>query len=252
MSGHSKWSTIKRKKGKADAARGKAFTKLIREITVAARSGGADPESNSALRSAIAAAKAANMPASNIDRAIKKGVGGGDGADLEEVMYEAYAPGGVAVLIKALTDNRNRTTSEIRHIFTKHGGSLAEVGAVAYLFEQKGVITVDRSTVSEEKLIEVALEAGAEDVSELTKDAFEVVCSPKEFQAVNSALESAGIPVLSAEITQVPQTNIPLQEDQSRKILRLMEAIDDHDDVQKVYSNFDIPEELLQRIASEG
>ncbi len=252
MSGHSKWSTIKRKKGKADAARGKVFTKLIREITVAARSGGADPESNSALRNAIAAAKAANMPASNIDRAIKKGVGGGDGAYLEEVMYEAYAPGGVAVLIKALTDNRNRTTSEIRHIFTKHGGSLAEVGAVAYLFEQKGVITVDRSAVSEEKLIEVALEAGAEDVSELTKDAFEVVCSPKEFQAVNSALESAGIPVLSAEITQVPQTNIPLQEDQSRKILRLMEAIDDHDDVQKVYSNFDIPEELLQRIASEG
>ncbi len=252
MSGHSKWSTIKRKKGKADAARGKVFTKLIREITVAARSGGADPESNSALRNAIAAAKAANMPASNIDRAIKKGVGGGDGAYLEEVMYEAYAPGGVAVLVKALTDNRNRTTSEIRHIFTKHGGSLAEVGAVAYLFEQKGVITVDRSAVSEEKLIEVALEAGAEDVSELTKDAFEVVCSPKEFQAVNSALESAGIPVLSAEITQVPQTNIPLQEDQSRKILRLMEAIDDHDDVQKVYSNFDIPEELLQRIASEG
>jgi YebC/PmpR family DNA-binding regulatory protein len=252
MSGHSKWSTIKRKKGKADAARGKVCTKLIREITVAARSGGADPESNSALRNAIAAAKAANMPASNIDRAIKKGVGGGDGAYLEEVMYEAYAPGGVAVLIKALTDNRNRTTSEIRHIFTKHGSSLAEVGAVAYLFEQKGVITVDRSAVSEEKLIEVALEAGAEDVSELTKDAFEVVCSPKEFQAVNSALESAGIPVLSAEITQVPQTNIPLQEDQSRKILRLMEAIDDHDDVQKVYSNFDIPEELLQRIASEG
>lgn len=252
MSGHSKWSTIKRKKGKADAARGKVFTKLIREITVAARSGGADPESNSALRNAIAAAKAANMPASNIDRAIKKGVGGGDGAYLEEVMYEAYAPGGVAVLVKALTDNRNRTTSEIRHIFTKHGGSLAEVGAVAYLFEQKGVITVDRSAVSEEKLIEVALEAGAEDVSELTKDAFEVVCSPKEFQAVNSALEKAEIPVLSAEITRVPQTNIPLQEDQSRKILKLMEAIDDHDDVQKVYSNFDIPEELLQRIASEG
>ncbi len=252
MSGHSKWSTIKRKKGKADAARGKVFTKLIREITVAARFGGADPESNSTLRNAVAAAKAANMPAANIDRAIKKGAGGQDGADIEEIMYEAYAPGGVAVLIKALTDNRNRTTSEIRHIFTKHSGSLAEVGAVAYLFDQKGLITVDKNAVSEDRLIEVALEAGAEDVSELTDDAFEVTSSPKGFQGVVDAIEKAGIPVMSAEVTQVAQTNIPLDEDKSRKILKLMDALEDHDDVQKVYANFDIPEELLQKLTSES
>jgi YebC/PmpR family DNA-binding regulatory protein len=251
MSGHSKWSTIKRKKGKADAARGKTFTKLIREITVAARFGGADPETNSALRTAVAAAKAANMPASNIERAIKKGAGGLEGGNLEEVVYEAYAPGGVAVLVKTLTDNRNRTTSEIRHIFSKHGGSLAEVGAVAYMFEQKGVIAVDRSAVSEEKLIEVALEAGAEDVSDLTEDTFEVTTSPKGFQAVSSALESAGIAVASAEVTQVPQNTIPLGEAESRKVLKLMEAIEDHDDVQKVYANFDIAEDILERIASE-
>lgn len=251
MSGHSKWSTIKRKKGKADAARGKVFTKLIREITVAARFGGSDPDTNSALRNAVAAAKAANMPASNIERAIKKGAGGLEGANLEEVMYEAYAPGGVAVLVKTLTDNRNRTTSEIRHIFTKHGGSLAEVGAVAYLFEQKGLFTVDRNAVSEEKLIEVALEAGAEDVNDLTEDAFEVISSPKDFQAVSEALEKAEIPVMSAEVTQLPQTTIPLGEAESRKILKLMDAIEDHDDVQKVYANFDIPEELLQQMGSE-
>lgn len=251
MSGHSKWSTIKRKKGKADAARGKVFTKLIREITVAARTGGADPEGNSALRTAIATAKAANMPASNIDRAIKKGAGGEDGANLDEVMYEAYAPGGVAVLIKTLTDNRNRTTSEIRHIFTKYGGSLAEVGAVAYLFEQKGLITVDKKAVEEDKLYEVALEAGAEDVSEQTEDAYEVLSTPRDFQAVNDALAKAEIPVLSAEVTQLPSTLVPLAEDQSRKILKLMDMLEDHDDVQKVYANFDIAEDLLQKISAE-
>lgn len=251
MSGHSKWSTIKRKKGRADAARGKVFTKLIREITVAARFGGPDPEANSTLRTAVATAKAANMPAANIERAIKKGAGGQDGVTLEEVRYEAYAPGGVAVLIKTLTDNRNRTTSEIRHIFSKHGGSLAEVGAVAYLFEQKGLITVDKSAVPEDKLFEVALEAGAEDVNDLTEDAYEVISTPKDFQAVNDALEKAEIPVLSAEVTQLPATTIPLGEAESRKILRLMDTIEDHDDVQKVYANFDISEELLQQISSE-
>jgi YebC/PmpR family DNA-binding regulatory protein len=251
MSGHSKWSTIKRKKGKADAARGKVFTKLIREITMAARTGGADPEGNAALRTAIATAKAANMPASNIDRAIKKGAGGEDGANLEEVMYEAYAPGGVAVLMKTLTDNRNRTTSEIRHIFTKYGGSLAEVGAVNYLFEQKGCITVDKSAVDEDKLFEVALEAGAEDVAELTEDSFEVLSTPRDFQAVNDALAAAEIPVTSAEVTQLPATTIPLDEDMARKILKMMDLLEDHDDVQKVYANFDISEDILQKLSSE-
>ena len=251
MSGHSKWSTIKRKKGKADAARGKVFTKLIREITVAARTGGADPETNAALRNAVAAAKAANMPASNIDRAIKKGAGGLEGANLEEVMYEAYAPGGVAVMVQTLTDNRNRTTSEIRHIFTKHGGSLAELGAVAWMFEQKGVIAVDKSSCSEDELFNAALEAGAEDVGDLTEDAFEIVTTPSDFQKVSEALTDLKIPVMSAEVTQVPQNTVPLDEKQARTILKLMEAIEDHDDVQKVYANFDIPEELLQKIAGE-
>jgi len=251
MSGHSKWSTIKRKKGKADAARGKVFTKLIREITVAARTGGADPETNAALRNAVAAAKAANMPASNIDRAIKKGAGGLEGANLEEVMYEAYAPGGVAVMVQTLTDNRNRTTSEIRHIFTKHGGNLAELGAVAWMFEQKGVIAVDKSACSEDELFNAALEAGAEDVGGLTEDAFEIVTTPSDFQKVSEALADLKIPVMSAEVTQVPQNTVPLDEKQARTILKLMEAIEDHDDVQKVYANFDITEELLQRIAGE-
>jgi YebC/PmpR family DNA-binding regulatory protein len=251
MSGHSKWATIKRKKGKTDAARGKAFTKLIREITVAARTGGADPESNSALRNAVAAAKAANMPASNIDRAIKKGAGGLEDANLEEVIYEAYAPGGVAVMVQTLTDNRNRTTSELRHIFTRHGGSIADLGAVAWMFEQKGVISVDKSACSEDDLFNVALEAGAEDVSELTEDAFEIITAPSDFQKVSEALAKANIPVMSAEVTRVPLNTIPLDEKLSRTILKLMELIEEHDDVQKVYSNFDIPEDLLQKIASE-
>lgn len=252
MSGHSKWSTIKRKKGKADAARGKVFTKLIREMTVAARTGGADPETNSTLRNAVAAAKAANMPASNIERAIKKGAGGQDGANLEEVVYEAYGPGGVAVMVQSLTDNRNRTTSELRHIFTKYGGNLAEVGAVAWMFEQKGLITVDKSACSEEDLFNVALEAGAEDVNDLTEDAFEIITAPADFRDVSEALAGKGIPVLSAEVTRLPKNTVPLDERLSRTILRLMEMIEDHDDVQKVYSNFDIPEELLERIAAEG
>jgi len=251
MSGHSKWSTIKRKKGKTDAARGKVFTKLIREITMAARTGGGDPEANASLRTAIATAKAANMPASNIDRAIKKGAGGQDGVNLEEIMYEGYAPGGVAVLVKTLSDNRNRITSEIRHIFTKYGGSLAEVGAVAYLFEQKGLITVDKNAVAEDKLFELALEAGAEDVSEEAGDAYEIVSTPRGFQAVSDALAKAEIPVLSAEVTQLPATLIPLDEDMARRILKLIDMLEDLDDVQKVYANFDISEDLLEKLSAE-
>lgn len=251
MSGHSKWSTIKRKKGKTDAARGKVFTKLIREITMAARTGGPDPEANAGLRTAIATAKAANMPASNIERAIKKGAGGQDGAVMEEIMYEAYAPGGVAVLVKTLSDNRNRITSEVRHIFTKYGGSLAEVGAVAYLFEQKGLITVDKSAVPEDKLIEVALEAGAEDVNDEAEDAYEIISTPRGFAAVNDALSKAEIPVLSAEVTQLPSTMIPLEEDMARRILKLIDMLEDLDDVQKVYANFDISEELLEKLSAE-
>lgn len=251
MSGHSKWNTIKRKKGKTDAARGKTFTKLIREVTVAARMGGPDPETNSALRNAVAAARAANMPASNIDRAIKKGAGGQEGANLEEVIYEAYAPGGVAVMVQTLTDNRNRTTSELRHVFTKHGGSMADLGAVAWMFEQKGVISVDKSACSEEDLFNTALEAGAEDVGGLTEDAFEIITAPSDFQKVSEALAKADIPIMSAEVTRIPQNTIPLDEKMSRTILKLMELIEEHDDVQKVYSNFDIPEELLEKIAAE-
>jgi len=248
MAGHSKWAQIKRKKAAQDQKRGKIFTKLIREIIVAARMGGGNPENNPRLRAAIAAAKAENMPKENIERAIKKGTGELEGAHFEEVTYEGYGPGGVAVLIHAMTDNRNRTTAEIRHMFSKVGGNLGATGCVSWLFHKKGVITVSKEDVSEERLLEVVMEAGAEDIKE-GKGEYEILTSPESFEAVVEALKEAQIPYQSAEITMYPETTVKLEGKEAEQMLRLMEMLEDHDDVQKVYANFDISEETMERMA---
>jgi YebC/PmpR family DNA-binding regulatory protein len=241
MSGHSKWATIKHKKGAADAKRGKVFTKIIKEITVSARLGGGDPEANPRLRTALLKAKTANMPKDNWDRAIKKGTGDLDGVDYVELTYEAYGPGGVAILIDALTDNKNRTAADVRSILTKGGGNLGESGCVSYLFQRKGIINYDASTYSEEEIFEAALEAGAEDVSK-SDDTIEVITTPEDFESVLSALQEAGFEEEMAEVSKVPDATITLDEDGTRKALRLIEKIDDHDDVQSVATNLDIPE----------
>lgn len=241
MSGHSKWATIKHKKGAADAKRGKVFTKIIKEITVSARIGGGDPEANPRLRTALLKAKAANMPKDNWDRAIKKGTGELEGVDYVELTYEAYGPGGVAILIDTLTDNKNRTAADIRSILTKGGGNLGESGCVAYLFQRKGVINYDASRHSEEAIFEAALEAGAEDVSN-EDDSIEVITSPEDFESVLAALQAAGFEEEMAEVSKVPDTTITLDDEGTRKALRLIERIDDHDDVQSVATNLDIPE----------
>jgi len=246
MSGHSKWSSIKHKKAKTDATRGKVFTKLIREITVAARHGGADPEGNPRLRLAIQSAKSNNMPNDNIQRAIKKGAGETDGAGYEEVTYEGYGVGGVALMIDTLTDNRNRTTAEVRHALTKYGGSLGETGCVAWNFEVRGVIRVSAKRVDEETLMTAALEAGAEDVQQ-DGETFEVTSAPTELHAVSSALGERNIPFESAELERVPNTTVTLDEEGARKILKMMEVLEDLDDVQRVSANFDIPDEILQQ-----
>jgi YebC/PmpR family DNA-binding regulatory protein len=251
MSGHSKWSTIKRKKGKADAARGKAFTKLIKEITVAAREGGGDPDGNPRLRSAIQAARAANMPAANIEKAIKKGTGELPGVSYEQVNYEGYGPGGVAVLVETLTYNKNRSVSEIRHIFSRHGGNLGEVGCVGWMFERRGIIQVEKARSDEDQLMEVALEAGALDMSS-EEDYFEIVTPFEKFDAVKKALSQKSIPVAQAELTMIPQTNIKLVDKQAEQMLKLMEDLEDHDDVQKVYANFDIDVEIMERISAQA
>lgn len=251
MSGHSKWATIKRKKGALDAKRGAVFTKAIKEITIAARSGGGDPDGNPRLRTAILAAKAVNMPADNIKRAIQKGTGELPGVHIEEHSYEGYGPGGVALFIEVTTDNKNRTTSEIRHLLTKHGGRMGEAGSVAHLFDRKGLITVEKSKVEEERLMEVALEAGADDISSEEPDVFEVYTPPAQFYAVQRALEAAQIPFVSAELSRIPQNQIQVTtEKEAEQILKIMELIEDHDDVQKVWSNFDIPQELLEKLSS--
>jgi YebC/PmpR family DNA-binding regulatory protein len=248
MSGHSKWSTIKRKKGKADLERGKIFSKIIKEITIASRDGGGDPAANSRLRTAVANAKSQNMPAANIERAIKKGTGELPGTTYEEHSYEGYGPGGAALLILVLTDNKNRTTSEVRHLLTKHGGNLGEAGCVAWMFETKGQITVAREAVSEDKLFEVALEAGAEDVDTSAEDAYEVYSSISDFEAVQKSLETAGIQTLNAELARIPSASVSLDEKSGMQFLKLLEQLEDHDDVQKVYSNFDIPDELMEKL----
>ncbi len=241
MSGHSKWSTIKRKKAKVDAERGKVFTKLIKEITIAARHGGSDEDSNPRLRSAVLAAKAANMPAANIERAVKKGTGELPGVVYEEKIYEGYGPGGVAVIVDALTDNTNRTTSEIRHAFSKHNGNLGETGCVNWMFEKNGLITVKCSDADEETLMEIVLETGADDMS-VEDDVFEIVTSPEVYHDVLLALDNANISVNSSELTMLPQNTVKIEGGTAEQVLRLMDMLEDNDDVQNVYANFDFDE----------
>jgi len=246
MSGHSKWSTIKHKKGAADAKRGKVFTRILKEMTVAARMGGGDVNGNPRLRAAIAEAKANNMPKDNIERAIKRGTGELEGVTYEELTYEGYGPGGAALIVEVMTDNTNRTTPEIRHIFEKNGGNLGTPGSVRFQFERKGYFAVEKSAVSEDKLMEVALEAGADDLQTEDPDAFEVYTSPENFEQVRQALEKNNIATTEAKLGQIPQNYIKLDENKSKSMMRLMEMLDDHDDVQNVWSNFDIPEEMME------
>jgi YebC/PmpR family DNA-binding regulatory protein len=242
MSGHSKWSTIKHKKGAADAKRGRVFTKLIREMTMAAKQGGGAPESNPRLRKAIDDAKAVNMPADNIKRAIQRGTGELPGVSYEEVTFEGYGPGGTAVLIEALTDNKNRTLPEIRTIFSKHGGNLGESGSVRFLFQKMGYIAIEKDKVSEDTVMEAAIEAGADDV-ETTDQYHEIKTSTDGFPAVKSHLESKGLPLAVAEISMIPSTEVALDTRKADQMVKLMEALEDHDDVQKVSANFDISDE---------
>jgi DNA-binding regulatory protein, YebC/PmpR family len=241
MSGHSKWHSIKHKKGALDAKRGKLFTKFIKEITVAARYGGGDPDGNARLRKAILDAKAGNMPNDTIDRAIRRGTGEEEGVNYDEITYEGYGPGGVALLIESMTDNRNRTVAEIRHIFSKNGGNLGESGSVGWIFEKKGYIVVDKATKSEEELFEIAIEAGADDLRD-DEDNFEIITAPDAFEAVLNAVKTAGIEPQVAEVEMMPQNYIKLEGADARQMLKLMEALEDHDDVQKVSANFDISE----------
>ena len=251
MSGHSKWSTIKRKKGAADAKRGKIFTRLMREITVAAKTGGGDIDGNPRLRTAVAAAKAENMPKENMERAIKKGTGELDGVSYEEIVYEGYGPGGVGYLIECLTDNKNRAAAEVRHIFSKRGGSLAKSGAVSYQFEAKGLFAFEKEGLEEEQLMEIALEAGADDVKE-EEDVFEVTCDLIDFSTVSEAFETAGLTPVSAEVTKIATNTIAVNDvSEATKVLGLMEALDEADDVQNVYSNFDIPDEILAQMEED-
>jgi YebC/PmpR family DNA-binding regulatory protein len=247
MSGHSKWASIKHKKGAIDAKRGKIFTKLIKELTVAARIGGGDASGNPRLRSAILAAKAENMPKDNIDRAIKKGTGELEGVNYEEVSYEAYGPGGVAVLISCLTDNKNRTVADLKHIFDRHGGNLGEPGSVAWVFVKKGLIVFDQDKAEEEKLMEIALDGGAEDVRQ-SGSQFEVVMEPSDFEKVKKAFDVAKIPYTLSEITMIPQNTIRLEGKKAEQMLNLMEALEDNDDINHVYANFDIPDEVIEAV----
>jgi YebC/PmpR family DNA-binding regulatory protein len=250
MSGHSKWSTIKRKKGKADAQRGRLFTKIIREITVAAKEGGGDPAANPRLRTAIESAKAANMPTSNIEKAIKRGTGELPGVNYEEYAYEGYGPQGVAIMVETLTDNKNRTTSEIRHILSKHGGHLGEVGCVSWMFHQQGSIIVDKGTAGEDEVMTAALEAGAEDVRD-EKDYFEVVTAAADLDRVKRAFDAKGLAYSSSQLTRNPQTYVKVEGKHATQILRIMDALEDQDDVQKVYANFDVPDEVMEELSKE-
>jgi YebC/PmpR family DNA-binding regulatory protein len=249
VSGHSKWSTIKRKKGANDAKRGKIFTKLIKEITIAAKSGGGDPEGNPRLRSAITAAKGENMPKENIDRAIKKGTGDLDGVAFEEILYEGYGPGGVAVLVETMTDNKNRTVADIRHYFAKSGGNLGESGCVAWMFDKKGTLAVGKEGINEEELMDLALEAGAEDVVE-EEDSFQIITAPEAFNDVVEQLEKKTLAFSEATLSMIPRNTIEVTEEKTaRSLLRLLENLEDHDDVQKVHANFDIDDELMDQIS---
>jgi len=251
VSGHSKWSTIKHKKGAADAKRGKLFSKLSRAIMVAAKEGGADPATNLALQNAVEKARSYSMPKDNIERAIARGAGtDADAASFETVIYEGYGPEGVAVLVEALTDNRNRTASDVRHTFAKHGGNLGTTGAVAWLFERRGIVLVEGETIDEDELFLAAAEGGADDV-ERDGSVFQVSSAPEELSAVREAIEAAGIAVASAELTMIPKTTVEVAEESTaKKLIRLIEALEDNDDVQDVSANFDIPEQVLEAVAS--
>jgi len=251
MAGHSHWANIAHKKGVADKKRGKLFGKLSRALIVAAQAGGGDPTTNLTLRYAVDKAKKASMPKDNIERAIKKGCGEGEVEHYEEVVYEGYGPEGVAVLCNILTENRNRTAAEIRKIFEVHGGNLGSTNCVAWMFERKGLFTVPAHNVGEEKLFEVALEAGAEDVK-LEGDTYEVICAPEAFQEVSDALEAAHIPTDVSELTQIPSSTVELDEENGRKVLKLLEALEDQDDVQNVTANYNIPDDVLEAVMSEG
>ncbi len=246
MSGHSKWHTIKHKKGALDAKRGKVFTKLIKEITVAARTGGTgDVDANARLRKAVNDAKAQNMPNDTIDRAIKRGTGELEGVNYEEITYEGYGIGGVAVLVETMTDNRNRTVAELRHLFSKNGGNLGEAGSVAWMFDKKGLIVVDKAAKSEDELFEIAIEAGADDV-QTEGDVYEIYTAPENYEAVSEAVKAAGIEAQAAEVSMIPQNYIKLTGDDAKRMLKLYEAVDDNDDVQNIYANFDIDESEME------
>jgi YebC/PmpR family DNA-binding regulatory protein len=249
VSGHSKWSTIKRKKGANDAKRGKIFTKLIKEITVAAKMGGGDPDGNPRLRSAITAAKSENMPKDNIERAIKKGTGDLDGAVYEEILYEGYGPGGVAVLVETMTDNKNRTVADIRHFFAKSNGNLGESGCVAWMFDKRGVIVIDAEGIDEEELMDLAIEAGAEDVVE-DETTFQILTAPEDFSEVVESLEKSGVKSVEASISMVPKNTVEVTEEKpARALIKLLDNLEDHDDVQKVHANFDIPDEIMEKLS---
>jgi YebC/PmpR family DNA-binding regulatory protein len=249
VSGHSKWSSIKHKKALKDSRRGKLFTKLIKEITVAARMGGGDVNANPRLRTAVITARQNSMPADNIERAIKKGTGELEGVTYEEVTYEAYGPGGVAILIHSLTDNRNRTVADLRSVITKHAGNLAAAGAVAWMFQKRGLATVERKGVDEDRVMEVALEGGADDVRE-AGDILEVLTAPEQLEKVKEALEKAKVPLASAEVTMIPQSTVAISGKNAEQMVRLLEALEDHDDVQSVSSNMDIAAEELERLSA--
>ena len=248
MSGHSKWATIKHKKGKTDARRGKLFSKLSRAITVAAREGGADPAMNISLANAIEKAKAESMPKDNIERAIQRGAGGADGETYESILYEGYGPAGVAIIVEVLTDNKNRSAAEVRNIFSKHGGQLAQPGAVAWVFERRGSIVVDGEKYAEDDVMAAAIDAGAEDVVQ-DGDQFQVLTEPADFAAVRGAIVAAGIEFVQAELTMIPKNTVMLEENDARKTMKIVDALEDSDDVQEVYANFDIPEDVLEALA---
>jgi YebC/PmpR family DNA-binding regulatory protein len=247
MSGHSKWSSIKHKKAAIDAKRGRAFTRVIKEITVAARMGGGDPAANPRLRAAIANAKTVNMPQDNVTRAIKKGTGELPGVSYEEVTYEGYGPGGVAIMVEIMTDNKNRTVAEMRHIFSKHNGNLGESGCVAWMFDKKGLIVVDTDKADEDRLMEIVLNAGAEDMRR-NGDVFEIITLPEELLPVQEAIDQEGIEISVAQVSRIPQNTVRLEGKHAEQMLKLMEKLEDHEDVQNVSANFDIPDEVMEQL----
>ncbi len=250
MSGHSKWASIKHKKGATDAKRGRLFTKLIREITILAKAGGGNPDTNPGLRTAITRANDANMPKDNISKAIKKGTGELPGVVYEGCAFEGYGPGGVAILVEALTDNKNRSSAEIRNIFSKKGGNMAGVGSVSWIFTSKGYILIDKNQISEDELFSVAVDAGAEDIKSIDKN-YEVFIDPKDFEAVKAAIKAKGIKWVTAELTKIPNSTIKITGNDAKQLLSLIEVLEDHDDAQKVYANFDIPDDVLEEMAQE-